>query len=109
MASPHVAGVVALYLQSNPSATPAVVTSTLMAAATPNVVVDPGVASPNRLIYSGSFAPAPATTPSAPTITTSVPGNASVSLAWTPPGSNGCAAITSYPVQYSTHGTTWPY
>ena len=107
MASPHVAGVVALYLQSNPSASPAAVTSTLMAAATPNVVVDPGVASPNRLIYSGSFAPAPATTPSAPTIATAVPGNASVSLAWTAPVSNGGAAVSSYLVQYSTNGTTW--
>jgi len=107
MASPHVAGVVALYLQSNPSATPAVVTSTLMAAATPNVVLDPGVASPNRLIYSGSFAPAPATTPSAPTIATAVSGNASVLLTWKAPVSNGGAAITSYLVEYSTNGTTW--
>jgi subtilisin family serine protease len=107
MAAPHVAGVAALYLQTNPSATPATVASTLLAASTPNVVVDAGVASPNRLVYSSSFAPAPATTPSAPTIATAVPGNASVSLTWKAPVSNGGAAITSYLVQYSTNGTTW--
>ena len=107
MASPHVAGVVALYLQTNPSANPATVASTLMAAATPNVVVDPGVASPNRLIYSGSFAPAPATTPSAPSISSVLSGNGSVSLTWKAPVTNGGAAITSYLVQYSTNGTEW--
>ena len=107
MASPHVAGVVALYLQTNPSANPATVTSTLMAAATPNVVIDPGVASPNRLIYSGSFAPAPATTPSAPSISSALSGNGSVALTWRAPVTNGGAAITSYLVQYSTNGTEW--
>lgn len=107
MASPHVAGVAALYLQTNPTATPATVTSTLLAASTSNVVLDAGTASPNRLIYSGSFAPAPATTPSAPSISSALSGNESVSLTWKAPVSNGGAAITSYLVQYSTNGTEW--
>ena len=107
MAAPHVAGVAALYLQTNPSATPATVASTLLAASTPNVVVDAGVASPNRLVYSSSFAPAPATTASAPTISSAIPGFSSVALTWKAPVSNGGAAITSYLVQYSANGATW--
>jgi subtilisin family serine protease len=39
MASPHVAGVGALYLSLNPTATPAQVTSALKAGATPNTIV----------------------------------------------------------------------
>jgi len=39
MATPHVAGVGALYLALNPTATPATVTSALKAAATPNTIV----------------------------------------------------------------------
>jgi subtilisin family serine protease len=61
MASPHVAGVAALYLASNPSATPAQVTSAIINASTPNKVTSPGTGSPNRLLYSlfGSTPPPP--------------------------------------------------
>jgi subtilisin family serine protease len=52
MASPHVAGVAALYLAGNPSATPAQVTSAILAATTPNKVTDARTGSPNRLLYS---------------------------------------------------------
>ncbi|NOT88887.1 MAG: S8 family peptidase [Lysobacter sp.] len=51
MASPHVAGAAALHLASNPSATPAQVTTALINASTPNVVTNPGAGSPNRLLY----------------------------------------------------------
>ena len=51
MASPHVAGVAALYLQSNPGASPATVSSALTANATTNVVINPGKRSPNRLLF----------------------------------------------------------
>jgi subtilisin family serine protease len=51
MASPHVAGVAALYLQSNPSATPAGVSSALIAGATLNKVTSAGNGSPNRLLF----------------------------------------------------------
>ena len=59
MASPHVAGVAALYLAANPSATPAQVTTAIVNNATPNVVTNPGTGSPNRLLYSlfGSTTP----------------------------------------------------
>lgn len=54
MATPHVAGAAALYLQSNPSATPATVNNTLISAATPNKVTNAGTGSPNRLLYMGT-------------------------------------------------------
>jgi serine protease len=52
MASPHVAGVAALYLANNPTATPAQVTNAIINASTPNKVTSPGTGSPNRLLYS---------------------------------------------------------
>ena len=55
MATPHVAGAAALYLQNNPSATPAQVQSALIANATTGVVGSPGSGSPNRLLYTGNF------------------------------------------------------
>ncbi|MCU0618580.1 MAG: S8 family peptidase [Gemmatimonadaceae bacterium] len=51
MAAPHVAGVAALYLQANPSASPATVTSALLANATTNLVTGAGRGSPNRLLF----------------------------------------------------------
>ncbi|MBL8264537.1 MAG: S8 family serine peptidase [Xanthomonadaceae bacterium] len=70
MASPHVAGVAALYLAANPSATPAQVTTAIINAATPNVVTSPGTGSPNRLLYS-FFGPSTPTYTVSGTITTS--------------------------------------
>ena len=51
MAAPHVAGVAALYLASNPGATPAQVENAIIANATTGVVGNPA-GSPNRLLYS---------------------------------------------------------
>eukprot|EP00741_Cyanophora_paradoxa_P015826 tig00020904_g15279.t1 len=63
MATPHVSGVAALYLQANPTATPAQVTAALTGVATPNVVTDV-MGSPNVLLYSFFSALPPAPTPS---------------------------------------------
>ncbi len=52
MASPHVAGVAAIYLSANPGASPANVTSVILDAATFGVVTSPGSGSPNLLLYS---------------------------------------------------------
>ncbi len=51
MASPHVAGVAALYLQGNPSAGPTTVTNALLGNATGNVISGAN-GSPNRLLFS---------------------------------------------------------
>jgi subtilisin family serine protease len=64
MATPHVAGVAALYLQGNPSASPATVSSAIVNGATANVLTNVGSGSPNRLLYSlldGGSTPPPAT------------------------------------------------
>ncbi|HEV8125828.1 MAG TPA: S8 family serine peptidase [Gemmatimonadales bacterium] len=53
MAAPHVAGVAGLYLEANPTATPAQVTSAITTNATLNKVVNPGAGSVNRLLYMG--------------------------------------------------------
>jgi subtilisin family serine protease len=51
-AAPHVAGVVAMYLQANPNASPADVAAALVNNATTNVLSTIGSGSPNRLLYS---------------------------------------------------------
>lgn len=53
MASPHVAGVAALYRSFNPTATATQVASALINNATLNVVTNPGTGSPNRMLYMG--------------------------------------------------------
>jgi subtilisin family serine protease len=55
MASPHVAGVAALYKQANPSASAATVRNAIVNNATTNVVTNAGTGSPNRLLYSLFF------------------------------------------------------
>jgi subtilisin family serine protease len=52
MATPHVAGVAALYLQNNTSASPATVRDAIVNTATTNVLTGIGTGSPNRLLYS---------------------------------------------------------
>jgi subtilisin family serine protease len=52
MATPHVTGVAALYLQSNSTASPATVWAAIRDSSTPNKVVSAGTGSPNRLLYS---------------------------------------------------------
>ena len=52
MASPHGAGVAALYLEQHPLAPPAVVHAALVAGATADVVENAGEGSPNLLLYS---------------------------------------------------------
>ncbi|HEX5709278.1 MAG TPA: S8 family peptidase [Pyrinomonadaceae bacterium] len=52
MASPHAAGVAALYLQNNPSASPATVNNQIITTSTTNVLTGIGTGSPNRLLYS---------------------------------------------------------
>jgi subtilisin family serine protease len=87
MASPHVAGVAALYLQANPSSTPAQTMAALTTNATPNKVTSPGTGSPNLLLYSmfitggggGGDTTAPSTSITAPAGGATVSGTATIS------------------------------
>ncbi|WP_130014310.1 S8 family peptidase [Serinicoccus sediminis] len=68
MASPHVAGAAALYLQGNPSASPAQVATALTGASTTGQLTGLGSGSPNRLLYtpalqSGGSTPDPTPVP----------------------------------------------
>ncbi len=102
MAAPHVAGVVALYLQQNPTSSPAVVASAINNAATRGVITSAGSGTPNRIAYSVSFVAAPNSAPAAPSSLAGVGFNQSVRLTWTAPGFNGGEAITDYVVEYAT-------
>ncbi|HKN84500.1 MAG TPA: S8 family peptidase [Pyrinomonadaceae bacterium] len=67
MATPHVTGVAALFLETNPSASPATVTAAIVNNSTPNKVTSAGTGSPNRLLFSLLTAPPPPTpTPTPP-------------------------------------------
>jgi subtilisin family serine protease len=83
MASPHVAGVAALYVAANPSATPAQVESALESNATSGVLTGINTGSPNLLLYSafiggggGGDTTAPTTSITAPTGGSTVSGSA---------------------------------
>jgi hypothetical protein len=87
MASPHVAGVAALYLSANPSATPQQVRDALVANGTTGVVTSAGSGSPNVLLYSafitggggGGDTTAPTTSISSPSGGSTVSGTTTYS------------------------------
>ena len=89
MASPHVAGVVALYLKGKPTATPAQVAAWLTANATPGVVLSGGLGSPNLFLYNGLPTPAPV----ACTNKVSNPGFESGLTKWSRLSTNGLPLI----------------
>ncbi len=113
MATPHVAGVVAVLLGTSPTSTPSEIATMLRSSSTPNLVTTPGTGSPNYLLYldpAGSTivtpppAPAP-TAPAAPTIgTASANRGKSATVNWTQ-GSNGGSAITSHVVTAYLNGS----
>ncbi len=84
MATPHVAGALALYLQTNPGASPATATQALLNNSTPNKVTNPGTGSPNRLLYSifggggGGDTTPPTTSITSPTSGATVSGTTTV-------------------------------
>ncbi|MEY4656857.1 MAG: hypothetical protein RL073_1084 [Actinomycetota bacterium] len=114
MASPHVAGIAAVLLGTDPTSTPADIAAKLRASATPNLVTSAGTGSPNYLLYldpAGSTivtpppAPAP-TAPAAPTIGTATANRGkSATVRWTQ-GSDGGSAITSHVVTAYLSGST---
>ena len=68
MATPHVAGVAALYLQSNPTASPSAVATAVTSSATQGVVGNAGAGSPNLLLYSLLTTPEPPVTVQEPPV-----------------------------------------
>lgn len=69
MAAPHLAGVAALFLETNPGASPATVAAAIINSSTLNHVTNPGTGSPNRLLYSLLTTPPPPSPTPTPTPT----------------------------------------
>jgi len=105
MATPHVTGVAALFLETNPSASPATVTAAIINASTPNKVTNAGTGSPNRLLFSliGGSGPTPCSYSISPTSSgfAAEGGPASVTVTtqagcnWTAMSNNAFITITS--------------
>ncbi|HYI02070.1 S8 family serine peptidase, partial [Hyalangium sp.] len=86
MATPHVVGAAALYLERNPTATPLQVRNALVSNGTAGKVSDPGAGSPNVLLYIGFIPPSgnedttpPTATLTAPSQGATVSGNVTLS------------------------------
>lgn len=125
MATPHVVGVAALYLEKNPTAKPAEVASALRAGALAGVVVDAKSVNGNYLLntkfLSGSVsvpAPVAVVTPApALSVATSVPvkptavfaskASAGYKLSWKAPTNAGTSGIIGYKVESSATGRVW--
>jgi len=86
MATPHVAGVAALYLAGNTGASPSTVWVAVRDSSTANKVTNPGTGSPNRLLYSlltGTAPPPPPPPPPAGSQLLANPGFESGNVSWT--------------------------
>ncbi|GIJ43240.1 serine protease [Virgisporangium aliadipatigenens] len=89
MATPHVAGAIALYLSANPAATPAQVREAFVGGAVANKVTDPK-GSANKLLNIGFIGGAPAPTTPAPTTPAPAPTTP------TTPAPAACTTTNSY-------------
>jgi len=75
MATPHVAGVAALFLQGNASASPLTVRNAIVNSATSGVITGVGTGSPNRLLFSLLTSAPPPPPPSGCSLTESYSGS----------------------------------
>ena len=102
-ASPHVAGVAALYLEAVPSATPATVAAAITGGASVDKLTDVGAGSPNRLLYSLlGTATTPAPLPPAP----GTPGTSPSQITVVAPGGSSSATSSSTSSSISGSGRT---
>jgi hypothetical protein len=122
MASPHVAGAAALYLETNPTASPATVRQAIVTLATQNHVSGAGAGSPNLLLHSLFAGGSPAdTTPPQTSITAPANGatvSGTVTVAANATDASGVSAVefwldgvmkwsdTTSPYTYSWNTTT---
>ncbi len=91
MAAPHVTGVIARFLETNPTASPTLIANSVINSATNGVISDAGPGSPNRLLFANVTVDN--TTPSAP-----VPGpTPAVRI-------NDKSPATPYPSEYVVSG-----
>jgi hypothetical protein len=94
MATPHVTGAVARYLQAYPQATPAAVHTALVGESTKGVISSAGSRSPNRLLYVRRG------TTAAPRSVSTVHSSAkrTLKLTWKAPYGFGSPRVTGYTV-----------
>ena len=118
MATPHVAGTIALMMQSNPSLTPAQIKNTLFSTACTGITSPscPSGAVPNSVYGHGRVdalaahnAVVAQTVPGIPTgLKATTASYSSIVLSWTAPPNNGGSAITGYKIERSVDGgTSW--
>ncbi|MBL0176375.1 MAG: S8 family serine peptidase [Ignavibacteria bacterium] len=99
MATPHVAGVAAIYLSANPTATPAQVMSALIGNATSGVLSGIGTGSPNLLLNNNVTGPPPPAPPAAPSnLTATTTSPTAITLNWNDNANNE----TGFTVERST-------
>jgi hypothetical protein len=103
MATPHVAGAVARYLQTDPTASVQQVTADLQESVSTGVVTDSRSARDGLLFVAPS---ASVGVPGAPTGVTATAADASATVAWTAPATDGGAAISAYTITASPGGNT---
>ncbi|HRW05099.1 MAG TPA: S8 family serine peptidase [Caldilineaceae bacterium] len=109
MASPHVAGAIALYLEQNPTANPATVFTALLDNAGFNKLSNIGTGSPNLLLYTGFLndAPTPAPTQTlTPTATASAPQPTVTGTQSSTPTATATRMATNTPLPTNTPTTT---
>jgi subtilisin family serine protease len=107
MATPHVVGVVALYLQQFGAVAPATVRNALVAAASVNKVTSPGSGSPNVLLYSLFGGATPTPTTATPTATRTATATATRTPTATPT-SSPTSRVTATPTSGTPTPTTPP-
>lgn len=114
MASPHVAGVAALYLHQNGHQSPSTVRNAIVNNATSGVVTSAGTGSPNLLLYSlfGGGGPTPTPTPSpspSPTPGGNLLVNGGFEGSLTPWVNSGSGAFYTSNGSYPRSGTGYVY
>jgi subtilisin family serine protease len=96
MATPHVAGVAALYLERNPNAPPAAVASALVGGASSGKVTSPGSGSPNLLLNAGFVGGGSPRSPNAPPVAKFTWSCATLTCRFDAASSTDDAGVVSY-------------